>query len=691
MPRRIQWYPSFVAAVLLGLCLLPASPGLAAGEPKEKPPAMIFVVMDPLAKEMACACVKGYGQRDYRKLVARLEAALKQPIAIEFSDDLTESLKFAGPGRQVIVVGDRSLVLHGASAAGLACQPVAALTDREGNTTQTASFIVRGDDPAKELKDIAGRTILFGLPDADKKLEAATASLRGAGVTLPTKLEKRPAYSDAALDMLDSTATPPPVAVIPSFAPPLLEGCGSIKPGSFRVIGQSKPAPFITVFVSDNLTTAVREKVLKALLEIKADAKLLQMMESRDGFKPLDPKETGKPPSSAARDWPDWRGPNRDGHVPRLPERLPTSAKFVWKKAAVTGGLAGLSVSEGRLIVAERDFGDERDVYRCLNADTGELLWLAQFPAAGQLDYGQAPRATPVVRDGRVYLLGAFGELRCVNLADGKPLWKRHLPQEFKAQLPTWGMCSTPLLVDDLLIVNPGATDASLVALDSFTGRTRWATSGIGAAYSSFICGTFGGQRQIVGYDEHSLGGWDVATGQRLWRLVPPAEGDFNVPTPLALAEGLVVSTENNGTRLYRFDESGRIIPKPAGERANLSPDTTSPVAVGGRVFGVHLGLHCLDARKGLQPVWHHADDTVGDYASLITDEERVLVTTVRGELILLDAQAETCKIISRLRILEDDAEVYSHPALVGTRFFVRGGSTVMCLDLAVNQQVRLP
>ena len=678
----MPWCSASLAAAALFACLLPATNGFSADNRKEKPQPVLLVVMDPLAKEMACACVKGYGQRDYRKLAAQLKTALKQPVSIEFSDDLAESLKLAGVGREVIVVGEQSLVRHGTSVAKLACQPVAMLTDLEGNTTHTAAFIVRANDPAKELKDIAGRSILFGLSDADKKLEAAIESLREAGVTLPAKLEKRATYSDAALDVLDSTATPPPVAVIPTFALPLLEGCGSVKPGSFKVIGQTRPVPFVTVFVSDNIASAKREAILRTLLEIKSDAKLLKAMESRDGFKPITAPTASKPESSA-RDWPDWRGPDRDGHVPRLPARLPASVKLVWKKAAVTGGLAGLSVSNGRLIVAERDLGDESDVYRCLSADTGALLWVAEFPAPGKLDYGQAPRATPVVRDGRVYLLGAFGELRCVSLADGKPFWKRQLPHEFKTTPPTWGMCATPLLVDDLLIVNPGATNASLVALDRHTGQTRWTTPGLAAAYSSFICGKFGGRRQIVGYDQHSLGGWDLTTGKRLWQIVPPSDGDFNVPTPVAVDGSLVVATENNGARLYRFEGDGRIIAKPAGEFAGLSPDTSSPVAVHSRVFGIHLGLHCLDAQGALKSVWHRADDTLGDYASLIADDERVLVTTVHGELLLLDARTNDCNILSRLKLFEDDVEVYSHPALVGTRLFIRGGSSVMCVDIS--------
>src|SRR5204862_6772336 len=136
--------------------------------------------------------------------------------------------------------------------------------------------------------------------------------------------------------------------------------------------------------------------------------------------------------------------------------------------------------------------------------------------------------------------------------------------RECQAQSLTGGSGSTPLVVDDLLVVTQGGTNASLVARDRVTGRTRWTTPGYRAAYSSFICGEFGGRRQIVGYDQHSLGGWDAKTGGRLWQLTPPTEGDFNVPTPIAVADGVIIATENNGTRFHRFDPTGRIIPKPA-------------------------------------------------------------------------------------------------------------------------------
>src|SRR5688500_7233736 len=119
----------------------PKSPQQGRSEP------IVLVVMDPLARELACACVEGFGQRDYRKLAAYLQAGLKREVAIEFSDDLAETLAVVGPKREVIIVGERSLVMHGASRAGLKARPVCDLSGMDGSTTDTALFVARAADP----------------------------------------------------------------------------------------------------------------------------------------------------------------------------------------------------------------------------------------------------------------------------------------------------------------------------------------------------------------------------------------------------------------------------------------------------------------------------------------------------------------------------------------------------------------
>src|SRR5512133_1842819 len=398
---------AFQAGVILVASLLATGqlPGEVSRARTEEP--LLFVVMDPLSKELACACVKGYGQRDYRKLLSRIEKATNQRVAIEFSDDLAESMAGLSSGREVIVIGEQSLVTHGAKQARWKCHPVCMLSDRDGNITHTASFLARSGDPARELKDVAGRQLFIGVSGSDELQAATFAALRTAGVEGSVSSEKRASYSDAALDILDSQLSPPPVAVIPTYALPLLEGCGSVKPGNLKVIGKTQPVPFIAVFVSDAMPADRQERILQVLLASNRDPKLLKAMESRDGFKRFGARGSSGTKSALSTEWPDWRGPDRRAHVPRRPSRLPATAKIFWKKAAMQGCLAGLSVGGGRLILAERDFAEENDVYRCLSVNDGALLWRIEFPATGKLDYGQSPRATPVIHRGTVSLLGA--------------------------------------------------------------------------------------------------------------------------------------------------------------------------------------------------------------------------------------------------------------------------------------------
>ena len=408
--KAVGWF----GVCIVWLCGLLVAEG-ASGKPPGKTAApVVLVVMDPLAKELACACMKGYGQRDYRKLAARLGTALKQEVSIEFSDDLAETMAVIGPGQEVVVIGEHSKVAKGAQKAKLKVRPVSELTDQEGETVMTGSIVAQAKDTAKELKDITGRKLFFGLADTEANQAALSAALQGAGLKTLAQ-EKRDQYTDAALDVLDSTEAALPVALIPSYALRLLEGCGSVKPGELKVLGKTSPVPFITVFLNDAIKPDKEQSILKSLLGLKEDAKLLKEMESRDGFRPVTTEKKARPQASAGGDWPDWRGPNRDGLVPQLPVRLPDKAKIVWKKGAMPSCLAGLSVSGNRLILAERDFAEEHDVYRCLNTENGELLWRVEYPARGHLDYGQSPRATPVIHQDKVYLLGAFGELRCVN------------------------------------------------------------------------------------------------------------------------------------------------------------------------------------------------------------------------------------------------------------------------------------
>jgi len=393
------------------------------------------------------------------------------------------------------------------------------------------------------------------------------------------------------------------------------------------------------------------------------------------------------PSPAAAPAWSDWRGPQRAARSADVPQRLPATLKLIWKQTLSGAGLSGLSVAAGRVVVADKAAGAGADVFRCLEADTGREVWKLEYPAAEKMDFSNAPRATPVIHEGLVFLLGAFGDLHCLRLDSGKTVWKRRLAQEFGGKVSEWGFCATPLVAGDKLIVNPGGPEASLVALDRRTGRVVWAAPGEGAAYASFILGTFGGREQIVGYDKTSAGGWDVKTGERLWRLVPKEEGEYNVPTPAAVDGKLLLSTEKNGTRLHGFDAQGRIIARPLASNDDLVPDMSSPVVADGLVFGCCGSLFCLDLGRGLKTAWESEDVHYGEYCTFIAGNGRVLITSQDGWLHLLETDAKGHHCVSRVQLFPEAPKegrgVWSHPALAGNRFYVRNRVAVYCYQIA--------
>jgi outer membrane protein assembly factor BamB len=143
----------------------------------------------------------------------------------------------------------------------------------------------------------------------------------------------------------------------------------------------------------------------------------------------------------------------------------------------------------------------------------------------------------------------------------------------------------------------------------------------------------------------------------------------------------LLVASENNGTRLYGFDASGRILPSPLAQCQDLAPDCHTPVLVEGKIFGCWKDLYCLDAGS-LKPLWKTVDEAFDEYTSIIADRERLLITTARGELLLVGANGDRYQCLSRIRLGAGHIDFHSHPALVGNRLYVRSGTEVQCLAL---------
>jgi outer membrane protein assembly factor BamB/ABC-type phosphate/phosphonate transport system substrate-binding protein len=653
--------------------------------------SLTLVIMDPLAAELSCPCVEGYAQRDYRALTDHLTTALGRTVNLGFGESLAKGRAAAGGGPIDIVIGKHSVVRADAAAADLPLEPVASLSDVRGTVFQRGLFVVAADDPAESLADLAGYRFVLGTPAHEEKHDAALCALRRYDLHPGADdVTWAPSCSEAACQVLDAwqdgDASQPLAAVISSYAQPLLEGCGSIPEGAIRVVGETAQVPFISVHVSPTLGPATRTRLIHALAAVGRDPTLCNKLETARGFV--------APSGAMNAAWPGWLGPSRNGRVAWLPDSLPKERKTIWEHALARPGLGGVAVANGLVVFGDRDAADELDEFHCLDADTGRLLWTVSYAAPGTLDYGTTPRSTPLFFGETVILCGAFGHVHCVAAATGDVLWKRSLREDFAVaddRVSAWGYCGSPLIDAGHLLLAPGAAEASVVAVDPASGNVIWQSPGAPYGHGSFIAATLGGRRQFVGHDQTSLGGWDVATGERLWSLVPTAPGDFNVPTPmLAGADRLLVASENNGTRLYGFDEDGRIAPQPLATSAAFEPEMSTPLGVAGRIYGVEHGLVCLecpldDSADGLAPVGERlTDPLLGGYAACFATSRRLLVVGNGGTLLLFNITGGRPILSGTLRLFDDgpDEPLYSSAALCGTRLFIRGPQGLACVEL---------
>ena len=647
---------------------------------------LCVVVMDPLAAQLSCPCVAGYAQRDYLALGRHLEKALGRPVKIGFGESLARGTQASGCPRAHLVIGKHSVVREDGKAGGIVVEPLAALTDQHGSRLLHGLFVVPTEDPAESLEDLVDYTIHLGPSEHAEKHSMALEALRRVAASDHPESKVAASCSDAAAAILDAPQPAQAAAVISSYAQPLLEGCGTVPKGALRVVGQTRPVRFITAFVTGDVDFPTRDRLKQALLDVGRDQNLCKKLESSRGFVPCpDPLQSA---------WSGWRGPHRDGFVPGLPARLPEAVERVWSRPLSRSGLGGIAATHYYVVIGDRDDEDRQDVFRCFDANTGRPLWTVAYDAPGELDYGNSPRATPLLENDRVHLFGAMGDLHCVTLATGRVLWKRNLVVDFgvpKGALSAWGYCSSPLVADGRLIVNPGAPDASLVALDPATGAEVWRCPGKPAGHASFVAADVSGVSQVIGYDNATLGGWDPLTGKRLWSLAPEVTGDFNVPTPVIVKDAvprLLVATEMNGTRLHAFRADSTIDPKPLGQRREPAPDMATPVMHGRRMFCAQETLFALECTsRGLAEAGAPQSGPFATYAAAVAGPASVLVIGNSGQLVMHDVvpgrREPTTLAAFEDASGENNNPVFSHPAFVGTRMFIRGDNELICVELA--------
>jgi outer membrane protein assembly factor BamB/ABC-type phosphate/phosphonate transport system substrate-binding protein len=665
-------YPCSTFAFFVALLLFPFT-----GSAQKRQPALTILVMDPLALQLSCACVDGTGQRRYSKLADHLKGALGRHIRLIFDESLSLAQNRAPNGID-LVVGKDAMVRFDANATGTRLRPIAALTDRRDRTDFAGVFVVHKNSGLNTLRQLGGKHVALGPVEDEETNSAARAALAQAGVSM-VRFTVCGSIDAAALMVHDGEAD---AAVVSEFLPPLLEGCGKLEKGTIQVIASTGEIPFIRIFAADSISSELEESLIIALDKVGEKSELLVAMESHSGFQRISRSE-----AHAVFEWHDWRGPGRAARVPQIPTRLPAKPKRLWSHPTTGPAVSGVAADRDIVIVADKTEDNGSDIFECIDARSGKIRWSLRYAATGDMEYSNAPRATPVIHDGLVYLQGAMGHLHCVELVSGKIVWKKHIFADFGSERLNWGASIPPLIVDDKLIINPGAESASVVALNRKTGKVTWKTAGHAAAYSAFIVAKFGGVRQIIGYDSAGLGGWNPSNGNRLWELIPPDGSDFNVLTPVVLGEKILVGSENNGTRLYGFDLQGKVVDSPAARNDDLAPDTCTPVVVNGKIYATAYGeLFCVRL-KDMKTLWKKADDMFYDHSTVIAGPDRVLVWTMSGDLLLLDATVENYRVVSHFKPFgPKPLDSMSHPAFVGDRIYLRSKSEVVAFSLSLSE-----
>ena len=278
--RRTLILSALVAAVAL-IGLVP----VGAAEAGKKSDDLVLVVLDPMALELSCPCVKGYAPRNYKKFGEFLGKQLGRKVNVHFAETLTAALTRKTSGRADLVIGKDSVIRAGATSNKLDLTPLAALTDKEGKTTQTGLWVVAAKEPATTAADLKGYDLYFGPADADEKYTAALALLKDLDVKVPEKLLCCNSCTDTANKILDAhKAGKKAAGVISGYAQPLLEGCGTIKKGDLRVIGETDPVPFVVAFANAKLSRDDRDAIEKALLAVAKDESMCKLMETKKGF-----------------------------------------------------------------------------------------------------------------------------------------------------------------------------------------------------------------------------------------------------------------------------------------------------------------------------------------------------------------------------------------------------------------------
>jgi outer membrane protein assembly factor BamB len=398
----------------------------------------------------------------------------------------------------------------------------------------------------------------------------------------------------------------------------------------------------------------------------------------------LPAQQRGGPPRT---DWPQWRGPNRDnvstegGLLRQWPENGPPLA---WKATGVGVGYSSVSVA-GERIFTMGDGADSSYVHE-LRRDGGNKVWSAKVGRPGGNYAGT--RSTPTVAGDRVYAMGQWGDLVCLDAATGREHWRKSMEKDLGGRMMSdWGYAESVLVDGENVVCTPGGGKGTVAALNKDSGQVVWRSRGLtdSASYASLVPAEMGGRRQYVVLTDASVAGVAADNGSVLWRA--PRKGEVAVvPTPVVSGGHVFVTSGYNvGCNLFRVaDVNGRLVPRQVYANKDLDNHHGGVVLVGDCVYGTTENqLVCMDLKSG-KVKWKNR--SVGKGAVAYADGHLYVRGQGEGTVALVEATPDEYREKGRLEQPDRSSEqAWAHPVVAGGKLYLRDQDVLLCYDVAAH------
>jgi len=382
---------------------------------------------------------------------------------------------------------------------------------------------------------------------------------------------------------------------------------------------------------------------------------------------------------AVGQDWPQWRGPNRDGKVSGFtaPKEWPKELTEKWKTTVGSGDATPALVGD-RLYVFTRQGAEE--VTLCLNAGNGKEVWRDKYAAqavTGAASRHPGPRSSPTVADGKVVTLGVGGVLSCLDAADGKVVWRK---DPFPKVVPQFFTAMSPIIVDGMAIAHLGGKgNGAIIAYNLASGNEKWRWADEGPEYASPVLLTVGGTKQIVTLAEKSIVGIGVADGKLLWQLpFVPVRRAYNAATPIVDGQTVIYTGGGRGTKAVKIEKKGDgFTAKELWSNPDVATQFNTPVLKDGLLFGLsnRSNLFCINAKDG-QTAW--IDTTPrgrGGFAAIVNAGSVILALPSNSELIVFKPSGKAYSELASIKVSE--TPTYAQPVIAGNRVFIKDQETV--------------